>query len=104
MQALIVGGDRIESIKRQVIAQGYNHIEHWSGRKKGFLNRSLSSRTRLIVLICDYINHSLALKLKNKAQRQGIPVVYSRHCVHELRDKLSNRQKIDDACCCCYSF
>ncbi len=104
MQALIVGGDQIESIKRQILAQGYDHIEHWSGRKKGFLNRSLSSRTRLIVMIYDYVNHSLAITLKNKAQRQGIPIVYCRHSAHELKDKLSSREEIDACCCYYYSF
>lgn len=103
MQVLIVGGDRVESVKRQIIAQGYDHIEHWSGRKKGFLNRSLSSRTRLIVMIYDYVSHSLAITLKNKAHRQGIPIVYCRHSAHELKDKLSNREETD-ACCYCYSF
>lgn len=104
MSVLIVGGDQVESLKRQVIAQGYSQIEHWSGRKKGFLKRTLSSNTRLIVMVCDYVNHSLAVSLKNKANRKGIPLIFCRHSTHELRHKLLNKEKVNEDCCYCYSF
>ncbi len=103
MSALIVGGDHVESLKRQVIEQGHHNVEHWSGRKKGFLNRSVSSNTRLIIMVCDYVNHSLANSLKNQAQRKGIPLIYCRHSSHELKQKLLNKEEIND-CCCCYIF
>ncbi len=104
MSVLIVGGDQVESLKRQVIAHGHSHVEHWSGRKKGFLKRSLSSNTQLIVMVCDYVSHSLAISLKNKASRKGIPLIYCRHSAHELQHKLLNKEKINEDCCHCYSF
>ncbi|MCW5597987.1 MAG: DUF2325 domain-containing protein [Nitrosomonas sp.] len=100
MNVLIVGGDQVESLKRQVLAQGHTHVEHWSGRKKGFLNRSLPSNTQLIVMVCDYVSHSLAISLKNKASRKGIPLVYCRHSTRELKLKLLNNGKINEVYCC----
>ena len=35
MKALIVGGDRIESIVRTLHAAGIERFDHWSGRKSG---------------------------------------------------------------------
>jgi hypothetical protein len=32
MNVLIVGGNQVESLKRQVVAQGYTEVEHWHGR------------------------------------------------------------------------
>lgn len=104
MIVLIVGGDQVESLKRQVIAQGYTEVEHWNGRKKGFLKRTFSNHTRLIVMVCDYINHGLAISLRNKASRKGIPLIYCRHSIHELRHKLLNLEEASDGCCPCYSF
>lgn len=104
MSVLIVGGDYVESLKRQVAAQGYTEIEHWNGRKKGFLNRSISGHTRLIVMVCDYVNHSLANTLKSKAQRKGIPLIYCRHSTHELRFKLLDKEETNESCCYCYNF
>jgi len=100
MSVLIVGGDYVESLKRQIAAQGYKHIEHWHGRKKGFIKRKLASDTRLIVMVCDYVNHSLANSLKDKANRKGIPLIYCRHAMHELKQKLLDKDE-ENACCPC---
>lgn len=104
MSVLIVGGDQVESLKRQVVAQGYTEVEHWHGRKKGFVKRTFSNHTRLIIMVCDYVNHSLAISLKNQANRKGIPLIYCRHSIHELRHKLLHWGKTDEDCCACYSF
>ncbi len=100
MSVLIVGGDYVESLRRQIAAQGYKHIEHWHGRKKGFIKRKLSSDTRLIVMVYDYISHSVAISLKNKASRKGIPIIYCRHAAHELKHKLLNQNESDVYCYC----
>jgi hypothetical protein len=32
MTALIIGGDYIETLKRELLAHGLRHVEHWDGR------------------------------------------------------------------------
>ena len=104
MNVLIVGGNQVESLKRQVVAQGYTEVEHWHGRKQGFVKLTFSNPTRLIVMVCDYVNHSLAISLKNQANRKGKPLIDCRHSIHELRHKLLYQRKTDEDCCACYSF
>jgi hypothetical protein len=33
MAALVVGGDNIESLRQELLAQGIQQVTHWSGRK-----------------------------------------------------------------------
>ena len=53
MTALIVGGDYVENLKREIVAHGHADVEHWSGRKSGFARRPVPERARLIVVLCD---------------------------------------------------
>ena len=43
MTALIVGGDYVENLKREIVAHGHSNVEHWIGRKSGFARRSIRS-------------------------------------------------------------
>lgn len=100
MTVLIVGGDYVTSLKRLISTQRHERIEHWNGRKKGLNKRSLPNKTQLVVVICDYVNHSLANAVKEKANHSGIPLVYCHRSVNELKDKLLNARETDQACCC----
>ena len=88
MSALIAGGDYVETLKREILAYGHTDVEHWSGRKAGFARRSLPGNARLIVVLCDYVNHNLAITLKRQARRSGAALLFCRHSAHELRRKL----------------
>lgn len=102
MTVLIVGGDYVASFKHFISAQNYARVEHWSGRKKGFNKRQLPNKTQLIILICDFVNHSLTNAVKEKASRKGIPLVFCHRSVNELKHKLNTHQTDED--CCCKSF
>jgi len=88
MTALIVGGDYIEPLRREVVAHGIAHVEHWHGRKPGFLTKALPGGTSVVIVLCDYIGHQLQLALKKQAGREGVPVLFCRRSVHDLRSKL----------------
>jgi hypothetical protein len=88
MTALIVGGDYVESLKREILAHGHRDVEHWSGRKSGFGRRTVPEHARLIVVLCDFVNHNLAITLKRQARRSGAALLFCRHSANELRRKL----------------
>lgn len=98
MTVLIVGGDYVTSFKHLVSTQHDARVEHWSGRKKGFNKRSFPNETRLVVVICDYVSHSLANSVKEKASRSGIPLVFCHRSINELKGKLLHTQQTDKAC------
>ena len=84
MAALIVGGDNIESIKEELHAKGIHKITHWNGRKHGDKNNVIPSNVQLIVVLVNYVNHSLSCKVKKEAKRLNLPVVYSKNSRHSF--------------------
>lgn len=93
MKALIVGADRIEPIRQELEQHAhFTKTEHWSGRKVGDEKRTIPTGTRLIVVICDRINHQLLRNVREQARRQDLPMVYAHHSLLEVREKLANLQ------------
>lgn len=92
MNALIVGADRIEPIRHALVQLGerlgITRTEHWSGRSVGDTRRQMPADTRLVVVICDRLNHQLLHSVRKQAGKRGLPVIYARHSLVELRDKL----------------
>ena len=90
MTALIVGGDYVEPLKREIRAHGHANVEHWDGRKAGYTRKSIPGGTRLIVILIDYISHSLLIALKHQASRNNVPLVFCRRSMNDLRRKLGD--------------
>lgn len=84
MAALIVGGDNVESIKDELLAQGIQQITHWTGRKHGDKNNVIPRNIELIVVLVNYVNHSLSSKVKKEAKRLRVPVIYSKNSRHSF--------------------
>lgn len=108
MTALIVGGDYIKQLERIIADRGVRRIEHWTGRKTGDLRRTVPKGTGLVVLLCDYLSHSLARKIKTDAERLGLPVLYCRRSLGQFSAKLDELLEsgavviggaADGACC-----
>lgn len=91
MSTLVVGGDRIDSIIRELAEFGLDEVEHWGGRKPADARRAIPSRVRLVVMVIDQLNHSMLHNITVRASRLGLPIIYSRRSAHELRDKLGDR-------------
>jgi len=87
MTALIVGGDYIKQLEKIITDRGVRRIEHWTGRKTGDLRRTVPKGTGLVVLLCDYLSHSLARKIKTDAERLGVPVLYCRRSLGQFSEK-----------------
>ena len=88
--ALIVGGDQIDGIKQVLTNHGIQHINHWSGRKVGDSNKVIPFDTEIIVLITNWISHSITHKVKKNAMKRGIKVIYTPNGANALRNRLQN--------------
>ncbi len=88
MTALIVGGDHVESIRKAMSARGMERIEHWNGRKPGDLRKSLPKETDLVVVLYDYLSHTMLRKIKTDTAGTGIPVIHCRRSLGQLCRKL----------------
>lgn len=94
MQAVIVGADRIEGIRAEILRVadefGIKDIDHWTGRKASESRRQLPSRTGLVVFMCDRANHMLMKNVRKQAEGLGIPMVFCRHSATEVRERLED--------------
>jgi hypothetical protein len=86
--ALIVGGDEITGIRRELKNHGIDQITHWSGRKVGDGNKVIPQDTQLIVLVTNWISHSFTKKIKLNASRRGVKVIYTPNGPAALRARL----------------
>lgn len=94
MQALIVGADRIETIRAEILRVaeqlGIKDVDHWTGRKVSDSRRSIPRHTGLVVFVCDRANHMLMKNVRRQAEDLGIPMVFCRHSATEVRERLDD--------------
>lgn len=94
MAALIVGGYYVEPLKRFLKNKGIDSIEHWVGDKTNHVRRTIPRKTALVLILCDFVNHTLARKVKEEAGRLGLPVFCCRSSLGEIRMKLDRLGEI----------
>lgn len=86
--ALIVGGDRIQSIRQVLANHGVTRTYHWSGRKVGDVRKVIPSDTQLIVLITDWVSHNILHHIKKSATKRGVRIIYSKNAGNVLGARL----------------
>lgn len=91
MTTLIIGGDHIDKIRRELAEHGLGDVEHWGGRKPAEVRREIPARVRLVVMVTDQLSHPMLYNATLKATRLGLPIIYSRRSAYELRAKLAER-------------
>jgi hypothetical protein len=93
MSVLIVGGDRVTPYRDYLHSKGFDDVRHWNGRKGSDSHRQIPLDTRLIVILVDYVNHSLATKTRRNARDRGLPVIFCKRCVAQLEQALEGLQE-----------
>ena len=92
MKALVVGADRVRSICAELEQSGplgVTRTECWSGRQPADARRAIPADTRVVVVLCDRVNHNLLHSVRRQADGRGLPVLYCRHSVVDVREKLA---------------
>jgi|GEM_PF-732262 hypothetical protein len=91
MTTLVIGGDHIDKIRRELAEYGLEDVVHWGGRKPAHTRREIPSRVQLVVMVTDQLSHNMLYSSTLKATRLGLPIIYSRRSAYELRGKLAER-------------
>lgn len=91
MTTLVIGGDRIDTIRRELNEYRLDDVEHWGGRKPADSRREIPARVKLVVMVTDQLSHAMLYNATVKATRLGLPIIYSRRSARELRGKLAER-------------
>lgn len=91
MTILVIGGDHIDKIRRELAEHGLHDVEHWPGRKPADARKAIPDRIRLVVAVTDQLSHAMLYNTTLKAARLDLPIIYSRRSGHELREELAER-------------
>lgn len=75
MNLLIVGGDSAEVFRQRTTGRA-SRVEHWSGRKRRDLVRTIPKATEAVVVVLDRVSHALAKRVRGEASRRGFPVYF----------------------------
>ena len=89
MSIVVVGGDFLGNIEKNLQSMGVTELVHISGRKAFDRNKvSLPRATAFILVLTDYVNHGTAQTVKGMAKSKSIPVVFAKRSWRAVEEKL----------------
>ncbi|MBP2643150.1 MAG: hypothetical protein H6Q67_1037 [Firmicutes bacterium] len=89
MAVVVIGGDYLGIIKKNLYTMGATEVLHISGRKASNRNKiNFPKTTGLVLVLTDYVNHCTANSVKSMAKSQAIPVVFSKRSWSAVEKKL----------------
>ncbi|SEP35453.1 MULTISPECIES: DUF2325 domain-containing protein [Propionispora] len=89
MSIVIVGGDYLGNIEKNLYAMGVKELTHISGRKPIDRNKiKIPQSTSFILVLTDYINHCTAQNVKCIAKSKSIPMVFAKRSWSSVEEKI----------------
>lgn len=78
MSILVIGGDKLGNITQKLSESGFSDIQHISGRKYGDRKIKISCNTDLVLVLVDFIEHSLMNIIKKESKKYGVKITFSK--------------------------
>ena len=92
MSVLIVGGDHLGSIPKELDKLGVNEVRHLTGRSGQKIRDGIPETMDFIIMLCDFVNHNLAYKIKKSAENRGIPIIFAKRSWSSIYQKMKECQ------------
>lgn len=89
MSILVVGADHLGGISKNLSSLGFTDIKHVSGRKAAQACTEIPSGTDMVLVLIDYVNHNLAVAVKEQAKQRRINVVFARRSWSWVSSKIA---------------
>ncbi len=93
MSVLIVGGDHLGSIPKELDKIGVKEIRHLTGRSGQKVRDGIPETMDFVIVLYDFVNHNLASKIKRLAENRGIPIVYAKRSWASIYQKIKDGQQ-----------
>ncbi|MDR4508318.1 MAG: DUF2325 domain-containing protein [Candidatus Brocadiaceae bacterium] len=90
MSVLIVGGDRLGSIPKELDKLGVDTVRHVTGRSGQKIRDGIPESMDFIIVLYDYVNHNLASKIKTFAGSREIPILYAKRSWASIYQKMKD--------------
>ncbi len=87
MSIMIVGGDSLGAINKELLSLGAEEILHVDGRKSGKNARlCIPERIALVLVFTDYVNHNTAKLVKRLSKLNGVSYLFAKRSWSSLED------------------
>ncbi|BBB90346.1 MAG TPA: DUF2325 domain-containing protein [Methylomusa anaerophila] len=91
MSIVVIGGDHLGSIEKNLYAVGVQELTHISGRNSPAKAKlAISKKTDAVLVLTDYINHNTAAMAKNLAKAHSIPLIFAKRSWTSVAEKLKS--------------
>jgi len=85
MSVLVIGGDKIDTMKVILQNIGFTSIVHWDARNHtATCKKEIPQKIDYLLMVTDFINHNVMYKFKNDAKKRSIPVVCSKRAASSV--------------------
>lgn len=84
MDIIVFGGDHLGKIPHLLHDHGVEMVRHVSGRKHGDFKIIIPSQTDTILVLTDYLSHSMLSMIKDTAKRRSIKTVFAKRSWAEI--------------------
>ena len=79
MSVMVVGGDYLGVIEKNLYSLGVTKLVHIDGRKPMKRNRlNIPKQISCVLVFTDYVNHNIVKIVKDAAKTQGIPSFFTK--------------------------
>ncbi|HEY8463571.1 MAG TPA: DUF2325 domain-containing protein [Bacillota bacterium] len=85
MNIVIYGGDRLGKIPLLLKNHGFNLVKHVTGRKHSDLKTNIPSHVSTVLVLTDYLSHSMLSDVKTTAKRKGLKTVFAKRSWSEIQ-------------------
>jgi len=92
---LIVGGDHLGNIERNLMEMGFVDVIHITGRKVQMVKKDIPERINSILVLTDFVNHNLSKSIKQKAKELALPVFYANRSWSSIQKVLRKNLELD---------
>ena len=104
MSILLIGGDKVTTIKNRLNELGVSKINHWDARKKSSAcKKAIPHDTQCVIMLTSYLNHNAMKHFKSEAKKKQIPLICAKssaNCVYEEYVKVMGIENCEQ----CYAY
>ncbi|MCD6430879.1 MAG: DUF2325 domain-containing protein [Deltaproteobacteria bacterium] len=97
MSILIIGADRIKSIKPKLNNLGATKITHWTARNRNVTKMSIPEHVEMVIFFTDFLHHVAARHLKSRVKSMGLSIFYCRRVWSEIIGQVDEYMKQENA-------
>jgi hypothetical protein len=91
MSILVIGGDKIDSIKSTLLDLGASDITHWKSRKVHTTSKVIPNKTEYIVMLTTFLKHNTMFHFKTEAKKKNIPIIFSKRSSIDLKESFKEK-------------